>query len=103
MARATSANLASVKTGERESGAIKKEQRGISMIDKVKGWFGDTVKYLKSVRAEIKRVTWPTQAELKAATIVVLFTLILVTAYLWAVNSVFGKIFEVLHRKFFQM
>jgi preprotein translocase subunit SecE len=101
MARTSSANTATVKTGETSS--AKKEQRGISVLDKVKGWYNDLVKYLKSVRAEIKRVTWPTQTELKAATIVVLFTLLLVTLYLWAVNSVFGKVFEVLHRKFFQI
>lgn len=63
------------------------------MLIKVKTFFSDIMKYLKAVRSEVKRVSWPSQVELKAATLVVIATLIIVTGYLWIVDTFLMRIF----------
>lgn len=55
--------------------------------------FNDLVKYLKAVKSEVKRITWPSSQELKASTIVVIITLFVVTGYLYIVDTVFGQLF----------
>lgn len=51
-------------------------------------------KYLKSVRAELKRVTWPGWPEVRAATIVVVLTLVIISGYMgiadWVLTQIFG-------------
>ena len=43
-----------------------------------RGWVGGTVEFLRDVRAEIRKVTWPTWPELKkATTVIVIFVAIL--------------------------
>ncbi|MBI3925270.1 MAG: preprotein translocase subunit SecE [Armatimonadetes bacterium] len=49
--------------------------------------------FLKSVANEYKRVTWPSKLELRAATIVVLFTLVLFATYLGFFNFLFDAVF----------
>lgn len=60
---------------------------------KAKGWLDSFKRYLKSVRAEFARITWPTRQELRAATIVVIATLVVVTLYLYAVDQIMARIF----------
>lgn len=52
------------------------------------------VNYLKSVQGEIKRITWPGKQELRAATIVVIVTLIIITSFLWLSNEVLLRVFQ---------
>ncbi|GMU56032.1 MAG: hypothetical protein AMXMBFR33_51780 [Candidatus Xenobia bacterium] len=52
------------------------------------------VKYLRSVRAEMKRVTWPSGKEVRLATVVVLITLVVVTGYIAIVNMLLNLIFQ---------
>ncbi len=54
----------------------------------------DFIKFLKSVRAEMKRVTWPSGKEVRVATVVVLITLVVVTGYIAIVNFVLNMIFR---------
>lgn len=53
------------------------------------------VAYLKAVRAEVKRVSWPTKEELIAGTIVCLIVLLVISAYLgvvdWLLSLIFGQ------------
>ncbi len=52
------------------------------------------VRFLKSVRTELKRVTWPSVKEVRAATIVVMVTLLVISGYMgvvdWVLTMVFG-------------
>ncbi|MGV8119510.1 MAG: preprotein translocase subunit SecE [Vulcanimicrobiota bacterium] len=63
-------------------------------MNSVKKLFVDTVKYLKTVRSEVKRISWPSPQELKTSTIVVIVTLGLVTGYLYIVDVVLAQIFQ---------
>lgn len=60
----------------------------------IKKYTNDIVKYFKAVRSEVKRITWPSSQELKASTVVVIITLIIVTSYLYVVDTILGKVFE---------
>lgn len=55
------------------------------------------VNYLKNVRGELKRITWPTKQELRASTIVVIITLVIITSFLWLSNKALVVIFQRIH------
>lgn len=54
------------------------------------------VKFLKEVRSELKRVTWPTRQEAVRLTSVVILVSILVGIYIGALDYLFTKIMELL-------
>lgn len=68
------------------------------MIEKIKEWYDSIKKYLKAVQGEVKRITWPTKKELRAATIVVIITLVVVTLYLWLADQILIKIFAKINK-----
>jgi preprotein translocase subunit SecE len=47
--------------------------------------------YLKEVRAELRKVAWPTRDEVVRYSIIVLFTLIVLTALIFGLDWVFAK------------
>ena len=47
--------------------------------------------YARQVRAELRKVAWPTRAEVINYSIVVLLALILLTAVIFGLDYVFGK------------
>ena len=63
-------------TGERSSGPL--------------GWFQRSGEFLGEVRNEMKRVTWPSQREVYATTLVVILTSIFFGVYLFAVDLMFS-------------
>lgn len=60
-------------------------------MTKIKELIEAIVRYLKSIKGEIKRITWPTKQELRASTIVVIITLIIITSFLWLSNIILSK------------
>ncbi|MDO5296956.1 MAG: preprotein translocase subunit SecE [bacterium] len=61
---------------------------------KIKLWTDSVKRFLKSVRSEMDRVTWPSWKELRSSTIVVVITLLLVSFYMglvdWVLSLLFG-------------
>ena len=55
------------------------------MIDKAK-------EYLLEVKAEMKRVTWPSRKEAMGGTIVVIAVVFLISIYLGVIDSVLAKL-----------
>jgi preprotein translocase subunit SecE len=49
------------------------------------------VQFLREVKVEIKKVTWPTRKEIIASTAVVLLTTIIIAAYLGIVDLLLSK------------
>ena len=49
-------------------------------------WFERTRLFLSEVRNELKRVTWPSQKEVYATTIMVILTSIFFGVFLWVVD-----------------
>jgi preprotein translocase subunit SecE len=56
--------------------------------DSVTGWWTDFRTFLTEVRNELKRVTWPSQKEVYATTVVVILTSIFFGVYLFALDAV---------------
>lgn len=47
--------------------------------------------YFKGVRAELKKVNWPSKKELKNYTIVVLVTCLIMTVVIWGLDLLFKQ------------
>ena len=59
---------------------------------RLKRWF----RFLREVRLELKKVSWPTRGEVATYTMVVITTVLVVTAIVFVLDFVFGKgVFEV--------
>jgi len=48
--------------------------------------------YLKSVRAEVRRVTWPTRNEVITMTALIIVLAVLMTLYIWGVDTILQAI-----------
>ena len=55
--------------------------------DNVTGWWNRSRTFLTEVRNELKRVTWPSQKEVYATTIMVILTSAFFGLFLWLVDS----------------
>lgn len=55
------------------------------------------IKYLKSVKSEIKRVTWPSKKELWTSTIMVTGTLVVVSIFVYFTDQIFVIVFNAIH------
>ena len=56
--------------------------------------------FLSEVRNELKRVTWPSQKEVYATTVVVILTSLFFGLYLFAVDQVFFNLVQWIFRRF---
>ncbi|MDD5205878.1 MAG: preprotein translocase subunit SecE [Desulfobacterales bacterium] len=63
------------------------------MFGKIKGFIDNIGKYLKSVKSEMKRITWPTPTELRSYTVVVILVLAVISTYLWLVDNILAQAF----------
>jgi preprotein translocase subunit SecE len=54
--------------------------------DSVSGWWNRSRTFLTEVRNELKRVTWPSQKEVYATTIMVILTSAFFGLFLWLVD-----------------
>ena len=44
--------------------------------------------YLKGVRSEVDRVSWPTRSEVISFTVLILVLVVVMTVYIWGVDTV---------------
>jgi preprotein translocase subunit SecE len=54
--------------------------------ESVTGWWGRSRRFLSEVRNEMGRVTWPSQKEVYATTVVVILFSVTMGVYLWLVD-----------------
>ena len=71
-----------------------------SAKEKAGGRIERTRLFLSEVRNELKRVTWPSQKEVYATTVVVIAFSIFTGLYLFALDQVFLTFFQWLLRRF---
>ena len=57
------------------------EQKSVSLVDRAK-------LFVKDVRVESGKVSWPTRIELRDSTTVVIFTVLLISAFLFVVDRI---------------
>ena len=52
--------------------------------------------YLSGVRREVSRVSWPTRAEVISVTALILLLVVILTVYLWGVDTIVQAIIRLL-------
>jgi preprotein translocase subunit SecE len=76
------------------------EQSGERTLRGPLGWWQRTAEFFSEVRNEMKRVTWPSQREVYATTVVVILTSVFFGVYLFGVDLLFGRAAEWVFRRF---
>jgi preprotein translocase subunit SecE len=62
----------------------------------IKRWKDQLVSFLQEVRSEMGKVTWPTWAELKGQTIVVIVAVLLISAFIGVVDLILNNAIKLL-------
>jgi preprotein translocase subunit SecE len=76
------------------------DQSGERAVRGPMGWWQRAVEFLTEVRNEMKRVTWPSQREVYATTLVVIIFSVLIGIYLFGVDLLIGRGVEWLLSRF---
>jgi preprotein translocase subunit SecE len=71
--------------GEGPEGQAARRERGVSGARA--GFFERTTQFLHDVRAEMRRVSWPTASDVKNTTIITVIAVIFFAVYLFAVDQ----------------
>lgn len=82
--------------GEGVEGRGARRERGLS--GQQAGPFSRMSHFLRDVRAEMKRVSWPTMSEVKSTTIITLVAVIFFGIYLFLVDRVWAFLLDGLHK-----
>jgi preprotein translocase subunit SecE len=64
------------------------------------GWWERSRTFLTEVRNEMKRVTWPSQKEVYATTVVVILTSVFFGLYLFGVDLVLNAVIQRIFQRF---
>ena len=67
-------------------------KKKVSFFDKVKNFFKGIGKYFKDTKSELKKVVWPSKADVKTNTIVVLVTVAIAAVVMIALDAIFGGV-----------
>ena len=63
-----------------------------TLVERAQEWWGTTLRFLKEVRVEMKKVTWPQRKEIIGSTAVVIVASFLVSFFLGFVDLVLQKL-----------
>jgi preprotein translocase subunit SecE len=56
-----------------------------------------TQEFFRGLASEMRRVTWPTQQEWTAATILTIALVVGIGVYTWGIDEIFLKLFSLIH------
>jgi len=68
----------------------------MSALVNFKNWVASIPTFLSEVKAEMKKVSFPSRDEVVGTTIVVLVTSVIFAVYLWLADQVIGRLFKVI-------
>lgn len=54
-------------------------------------WFKGIWHFIIDSKNEIKRITWPDKSKINRSTSVVISTVLVITLFIWLLDSIFGK------------
>ena len=63
-------------------------------MNKIREWYEKIRTFFKEVKIEIKKVTWPSRNEIINYTMVVIFVIIIVSAFIGVIDKIFGTFLE---------
>jgi len=61
-------------------------------VEREEGFLNKITHFLREVLVELKKTTWPSRDELTKFTVVVMVTILVVSIYLFAADSIIGQI-----------
>ena len=87
-------NKAATAAAQTQSDKPKKNDgvKKVSFFGKVKNFFKGIGKYFKDTKSELKKVVWPSKADVKTNTIVVLVTVAIAAVVMIALDAIFGGV-----------
>ena len=87
-------NKAATAAAQTQSDKPKKNdgKKKVSFFDKVKNFFKGIGKYFKDTKSELKKVVWPSKADIKTNTVVVLVTVAIAAVVMIALDAIFGGV-----------
>ncbi|HEX2918424.1 MAG TPA: preprotein translocase subunit SecE [Edaphobacter sp.] len=73
--------------------AVAEQQAGTG-VQQIKSLPDRVSSFLRDVRSEMRKVVWPSRAEVQSTTLVVIVTVFIFAAYFWLVDNVIGRAVE---------
>jgi preprotein translocase subunit SecE len=70
---------------------VRREGSGGGLLGKPAEWWSRGRTFLTEVRAELRKVTWPSRKEVYATTIVVIITSVFFGTYLWGLDLILAQ------------
>jgi len=67
-----------------------------AVVERVQGWWSTTVQFVREVRVELRKVTWPQRKEIIGSTAVVILASFLVSFFLGFVDLILQKMLGVI-------
>ena len=86
--------------GEGGEGRPARRERGQAERAREDNFFTRAGKFVRDVRAELGRTTWPTRLEVRNTTVITVFAVIFFATYLFVVDRLFAFLFEQVQRLF---
>ena len=84
--------MADKKAANTAAQAQSDKTKKTSFFGKVKNFFKGIGKYFKDTKSELKKVVWPSKADVKTNTIVVLVTVAIAAVVMIALDAIFGGV-----------
>ena len=85
--------------GEGEEGRAARRERGLGEHPR-DDFFSRVGKFVRDVRSELGRTTWPTRLEVRNTTVITVFAVAFFATYLFVVDRIFAFLLEQVHRLF---
>jgi len=60
--------------------------------------FKKLVKFLREVKLELKKVSWPSRREISGSTGVVIMSVVIISVYLGIVDNILQQLMRLIHR-----
>lgn len=59
-------------------------------MSKVGGFFGRIAKFFREIKAELKKVVWPSWDQIRNNTVVVIISILIIGVCIWILDALFG-------------
>ena len=65
-------------------------------MNRIRKMFEGTSRFIKEVRIEMQKVTWPSRIEVISSTVVVIFATFLLSVFIWGQDWIFSRIMQII-------
>jgi preprotein translocase subunit SecE len=86
--------------GEGREGRPARRERGLGERPREDNFFGRAGKFVRDVRAELGRTTWPSALEVRNTTVITVVAVVFFAVYLYAADRLFAFLLDQVHHFF---